>query len=477
MSTINHQLSITEKVGYALGDLAANLVFQTLVTFIAFFYTDVYGIEAGWAALIIFWAGIIGGAVFTPVMGIIADRTRTRWGKFRPWILWTAVPFGAIVMATFATPDFGVSGKLWYAGVTYLLLVMIYSASNLPYSALSGVLTGSMSERNSLSSYRFVAVMVAQFIIQVLVYPIVLWAGGGDKAIGFEKVMMVLAVVGVICLLITFLTTKERIIPKPEQESSVADDLKDLFGNRPWVVMLILTTLIFVTLALKGGSYIYYFEQYLDEEAMRSFIDTLGVGGWFSAESSAGSASFSLYNATSIICQILGIFFSKRLADKYGKRNIFGLFLFISTLFLLAYIVVPPKAITTVFLLQIGHGLTYGVTIPILWAMIADVADYSEWKNNRRATAIIFSAMIFGLKVGLSIGGATVAGLLSFYGYGKDLAVQAPETLAGIRMMISVFASIPFLIGVASLFFYTIDKKMETQIESELLVRRGEAAV
>jgi len=145
-------------------------------------------------------------------------------------------------MATFATPDFGVSGKLWYAGVTYLLLVMIYSANNLPYSALSGVLTGSMAERNSLSSYRFVAVMVAQFIIQVLVYPIVLWAGDGDKAVGFEKVMMVLAVVGVICLLITFLTTKERVIPKPEQESSVKDDLKDLFGNIPWVVMLVLGT-------------------------------------------------------------------------------------------------------------------------------------------------------------------------------------------------------------------------------------------
>jgi Na+/melibiose symporter-like transporter len=475
MSTINHKLSVTEKVGYALGDLAANLVFQTLVTFIAFFYTDVYGIEASWASLIIFWAGIIGGAVFTPVMGAIADRTRTRWGKFRPWILWTAVPFGAIVMATFATPDFAPSGKLWYAGVTYLLLVMIYSANNLPYSALSGVLTGSMSERNSLSSYRFVAVMVAQFIIQVLVYPIVIWAGDGDKAVGFEKVMMVLAVVGVICLLITFLTTKERVIPKPEQESSVINDLKDLFGNRPWVVMLILTTLIFVTLALKGGSYIYYFEQYLDEGAMRTFLDSVGASSLFASDSSAGSATFSLYNAESIICQIIGIFFSKRLADKYGKRNIFGGFLFLSTLFLLAYIVVPADAIWTVFILQIGHGLTYGVTIPILWAMIADVADYSEWKNNRRATAIIFSAMIFGLKVGLSIGGSLVAGLLAYYGYAKDLATQAPETLNGIRLMISVFASLPFLIGVASLFFYEIDKKMEDQIEADLLTRRGEA--
>ncbi|MBC6994364.1 MFS transporter [Neolewinella lacunae] len=473
MSIANHQLSVTEKVGYALGDLAANLVFQTLVTFIAFFYTDVYGIPAGWASLIIFWAGILGGALFTPVMGAIADRTRTRWGKFRPWILWTAIPFGAIVMATFATPDFGPTGKLWYAGVTYLLLVMIYSANNLPYSALSGVLTGSMAERNSLSSYRFVAVMVAQFIIQVLVYPIVLWAGAGDKAVGFEKVMMVLAVVGVVCLLITFLTTKERVIPKPEQESSVAADLKDLFRNRPWVIMLALTTLVFVALALKGGSYIYYFEQFMDKAAMAAFLENVGFTRFFSAEDPA-SSTFSLYNATSIICQIIGIFFSKALADKYGKRNVFGGFLFLSTLFLLAHLLMPATAVAGVFVLQIGHGLAYGVTVPILWAMIADVADYSEWKNNRRATAIIFSAMIFGLKVGLSIGGALVAGLLSYYGYAKDLAVQAPETLTGIRLLISVFASLPFLIGCGLLFFYEIDKRMETQIETDLLNSRAE---
>lgn len=471
MSTTIHKLSVTEKVGYALGDLAANLVFQTLVTFIAFFYTDVYGIEAGWASMIIFWAGIIGGALFTPVMGAIADRTSTRWGKFRPWILWTAVPFGAIVMATFATPDFGTSGKLWYAGITYLLLVMIYSANNLPYSALSGVLTGSMKERNSLSSYRFVAVMVAQFIIQVLVLPIVLWVGEGDKAVGFEKVMMVLAVVGVVCLLITFLTTKERIVPRPEQESGVMEDLKDLTKNQPWVVMLLLTTLIFVTLALKGGSYVYYFQQVVDKNAMTDFLNNVGYGSYFAIDE-PGAATFSLYNAVSIICQITGIFFSKGLADRYGKRNTFGLFLFLSTLFLLAYIMVPDDAITLIFGLQVGHGLTYGVTIPILWAMIADVADYSEWKNNRRATAIIFSAMIFGLKVGLSIGGALVAQLLNVFNYNKDLAQQAPETLTGITLLISVFASIPFLIGVASLFFYEIDKEMETTIEQDLLGAR-----
>ncbi|PPK85869.1 sugar (glycoside-pentoside-hexuronide) transporter [Neolewinella xylanilytica] len=488
MSLENFRLSVTEKIGYALGDLAANLIFQTLVTFIAFFYTDVYGIPAGWAAFIIFWAGILGGAVFTPIMGAIADRTRTRWGKFRPWILWTAIPFGAIVMLTFATPDFAPTGKLIYAGVTYLLLVMIYSANNLPYSALSGVLTGSMSERNSLSSYRFVAVMIAQFIIQVLVLPIVLILGDGDKAIGFERTMTILAAAGVVMLLITFLTTKERVVPRPEQESSVKDDLRDLARNRPWVIMLVLTTLVFVALALKGGSYVYYFSEYMNEPALAAFLENVGFNGFidglnntltgmglteFRWPEDPATSAFSLYNATSIICQIIGIFFSKALADRFGKRNVFGIFLFISTLFLLVYLVFPPDAVELVFLAQVGHGLAYGVTVPLLWAMIADVADYSEWKNNRRATGIIFSAMIFGLKVGLAIGGALVAMLLSFYGYEAGLPSQSSDTVLGIRLLISLYASIPFLIGCGLLFFYEINKEMETNIEQDLLVSRA----
>ena len=211
------KLSVLEKVGYSLGDLAANLIFQTLMTFLAFFYTDVYKIPAGTASFIIFIGGFF-GAFFNVVMGAIADRTNTRWGKFRPWILWTSIPFGVIAMLAFSTPDFGENGKIIYALITYFLLVIIYSANNLPYSALSGVITGDMKERNSLSSYRFVAVMVAQFIIQVLLLPLVLIFGHGDKAAGFKKVMTIFAITGVIFFIITFLTTRERIVPAQKQK-------------------------------------------------------------------------------------------------------------------------------------------------------------------------------------------------------------------------------------------------------------------
>src|SRR5579864_6567026 len=204
MKDAPQKLSVIEKVGYSLGDLAANLIFQTLMTFLAFFYTDVYKIPAGTASVIIFVGGFF-GAFFNVIMGAIADRTNTRWGKFRPWVLWTSVPFGIVALLAFSTPDFNETGKVLYALITYFLLVIIYSANNLPYSALSGVITGDMKERNSLSSYRFIAVMFAQFFVQVFMLAIIESAGHGDKSAGIEKVMTWLAIIGTIMLLITFL--------------------------------------------------------------------------------------------------------------------------------------------------------------------------------------------------------------------------------------------------------------------------------
>ena len=299
--------------------------------------------------------------------------------------------------------------------------------------------------------------------------------------------MTIFAIVGIVFFLITFLTTRERIVPKPEQKSSIGQDLKDLVKNKPWVVMLLLTILVFITLALKGGSYIYYFENYLNEPALAAFLENIGFNGFIEGLNSvltgmgltefqwpedAPTSAFSLFNAGGIIFMIVGIMFSKPLADRFGKRDVFGGGLFLSTVFLILFYFYPPESIGLVFITQILHGFFYGITIPLLWAMIADVADYSEWKNNRRATAIIFSAMIFGLKVGLSIGGALVASLLAGYGYDASLATQSPEAINGTKLMVSIFPGFFFLIGVASLYFYEINKKMEVKIEQDLALRR-----
>jgi GPH family glycoside/pentoside/hexuronide:cation symporter len=483
MRLTSQKVTVFEKVGYSLGDLAANLVFQTLITYLAYFYTDIYGLKNTDASIVMLTVGLVAAFVFNPLIGLLADRTNSRWGKFRPWILYTAIPLGVVALLAFSTPHFSYKGKLIYAAVTYTFLLLMYASSNLPYAALSGVLTGDMGERNSISSYRFVAVMFAQFFVQVFMLPIIEYAGHGDKAAGIESVMTWMAAIGTIMLLITFITTRERIIPTLEQKSSIKDDLSDLSKNRPWLIMLVLTILVFITLAMKGGSYVYYFNNYVDKASLTKFIGPLtsalsGIGINFFG-SDPVSAGFGLFNAGGIIFMIVGISLSKKLADKYGKRDVYKYGLLTATLFVLIFILFKPDNVILMFVSQILHGFSYGITIPILWAMIADVADYSEWKTNHRATAIIFSAMMVGLKAGLSIGGALVTWILSLYGYisiesavaGQEI-VQPETVAAGAKMLVSVYPSIPFLIGAGLLFFYVIDKKMEVKIEADLKARR-----
>lgn len=476
-------VSVFEKIGYSLGDLAANLVFQTLITYLAYFYTDIYGLKSTDASIIMLAVGLTAAFIFNPIIGVLADRTNSKWGKFRPWILYTAIPLGVVALLAFSTPNFSYKGKLIYAAATYTLLLMLYASSNLPYSALSGVITGDMGERNSISSYRFVAVMFAQFFVQVFMLPVIIYAGHGDKAAGIETVMTWMAIVGTVMLLITFITTRERIVPSKKQKSSVKDDLSDLMKNRPWLIMLSLTILVFITLAMKGGSYVYYFNNYVDKAALANFIGPVLAGlsdlgiNFFGSDPAA--AGFGLFNAGCIIFQIIGISFSKRLADKYGKRDVYKYGLLVSTLFILVFYLFNPQNVGLMFGSNMLHGFFYGITVPILWAMIADVADFSEWNTTRRATAIIFSAMMVGLKAGLSIGGALVAGILSLYGYippesaiaGQEV-IQPHSVSEGARLLVSVYPSISFVLGVGLLFFYVIDKKMEVKIEEELKTRR-----
>jgi glycoside/pentoside/hexuronide:cation symporter, GPH family len=469
------KLSVVEKVGYSLGDLAANLVFQTLVAWISYYYLNIYGLKSEHASMLTLAVGLIAAFAFNPVMGAIADRTKTKWGKFRPWILWTAIPLGVVSLLAFRTPGFEYQGKVIYAVITYALLLMLYAANNLPYSALSGVITGDMKERNSMGAYRFVAVMFAQFFVQVFMYNFIIKAGGGTDSesmkVGISKVMTVLAIIGTIMLIICFLTTKERVVPKPEQKSSVQEDLSDLFKNKPWVIMLIVTTLVFITLALKGGSYVYYFENYVDKAELTAFLEPFKK--FLPTFENDTSFGLGVFNGGSILVGLIGIMLSQKFANKYGKRNVFMASLFISTLFIIFFYFFPPKSIGLMFGTIILHGFFYGVSTPILWTMIADVADFSEWKNNRRATAIIFSAMMVGLKAGLSIGSSLVTWILGSYNYiPKSTTGQGESAINGIKMLVSIYPAIPFLIALALLFLYEINKKMEVQIESDLKDRR-----
>jgi sugar (glycoside-pentoside-hexuronide) transporter len=441
------KISVTEKIGYSLGDAAANFIFQTMLVFQLAFYTDTFGITAA-AAGTLFLVVRVWDAIFDPFMGVVADRTNTKWGKFRPWILWTAVPFGIMGFLTFTTPPFDAQGKLIYAYVTYIVLMMVYSANNLPYSALSGVITGDLAERTSLSAYRFVAAMSAALVIQGLALPMVNYFGGGNSAKGYQITMGVFSALAIVFFIITFATTRERVQPDPTQRNSVRRDLADLTSNGPWVAMFVLTIIVFITLAMRGGVMLYYFKYYLGREDLFSIFNVFGTGS-----------------------TIVGVVASTPLAKRFGKRDVFIVGLVLTVVFTAAFVLLPRTAIALIFGTEMLRQLAYGFTIPLLWAMMADVADFSEWKNHRRATAVVFSAIVFALKAGLGFGGAIGGWLLAAYGYVPNVA-QTERALQGIKLTTSIFPAITFALAVVCLFFYRIDKRLEIQITDDLAERR-----
>lgn len=445
------RLSVVEKVGYGLGDMAANFIFQTMVMFQLAFYTDTFGITAAAAGTLLVVVRVF-DAAFDPVMGAVADRTDTRWGKFRPWVLWTAVPFGIMGFLTFVTPDLSPSGKLAYAYVTYVLLMAVYSANNLPYSALSGVMTGDLGERTSLSSYRFVCAMTAQLIIQGLALPMVNWFGQGNSAVGYQYTIGIFSILAVGLFVITFATTRERIRPAADQSATTSQHFADLSRNGPWLAVFGLTFVLFITLAMRGSVVLYYFRYYVGREGL-----------------------FSAFNVLGTLATIAGILFSKGLAMRYGKRNVFIAGLLGTTVFTLAFLPLPPSAVTWMFAIEMLRQFVYGFTIPLLWAMMADVADYSEWKNQRRATGIVFSGVVFALKAGLGFGGAITGYLLSYYGYVPN-AEQSPAALDAIRYTMSVFPAVGFAGCAGCLLLYGIDKAAEVRITDDLRERRDAQA-
>jgi len=358
------------------------------------------------------------------------------------------VPFGIMGFLTFTTPPFGTQGKLVYAYVTYIVLMMVYSANNLPYSALSGVITGDLAERTSLSAYRFVSAMSAALVIQGLALPMVNYFGGGDSAKGYQITMGIFSALAIIFFVITFATTRERVQPDPTQRNSVRRDLADLTRNGPWVAMFVLTIIVFITLAMRGGVMLYYFKYYVGREDLFSIFNVFGTGS-----------------------TIVGVIASTPLAKRFGKRDVFIVGLGLTVVFTAAFVLLPRTAVALIFGIEMVRQLAYGFTIPLLWAMMADVADYSEWKNHRRATAVVFSAIVFALKAGLGFGGAIGGWLLAAYGYVPNVA-QTARALQGIKLTTSIYPAITFALGVLCLFFYRIDKRLEIQITDDLAERR-----
>lgn len=495
MNTLSQKVSMAEKIGYSLGDCSANLVFQMMMIYQTKFYTDVFGLEGAVAGSVMLIARIV-DAFVDPTVGILSDRTQSKWGKYRPWILWTALPFMVFYVLAFYNPGIEDKGLVAvYATISYTLLMTLYSFNNTPYASLGGVMSSDIKERTSITSVRFVAATVAQFVVQGLTLPLVSkFAAGGDKGHGWLCTISLFAVIGLVFLVITFFSSRERITPPANQKTDTRKDIKDVFKSVPWRAMFILTLFIFTTLAMWGSAMNYYFENYVDSNALYAFLDKLGLvatepgsgvgytilnafGLIVTSPETSYEVGFGVFNMLGALVQFFGvIFLSGFLANRYGKKQVFIICLALTALFTAFFYFPNETDVETMFVLNFLKSLAYAPTVPLLWAMIADVADHSEYINYRRATGFVFAGVVFALKAGLGIGGAILGFLLSGFGYISGTgATQTDSAIRGIVLSSSLIPAAIFFIGVIALFFYPITKKFNEEMQTELTNRRKKA--
>lgn len=457
MSTKSNRLDFQEKLGYGLGDTASNFFFQVFNIFLLYYYTDVIGIPAV-AIGTMFLVTKLWDAVNDPLMGIIGDRTQTRFGKFRPYILWMAVPYGVLGYAMFANPDLSENGKLVYAWVTYSLMMMAYTAINVPYSALMGVISPSSEERTLLSSYRFVCAFGGGLLISMLVRPMIRYFGSESEAQGFSTTMAIFAVVSIALFWYTFATTKERVKTPIGQSSNIKKDLAHLAQNKPWIVMFFVGIFTLTNVAVKNAVTIYYFKYYVrdDNSAYFLFFDRT-----------------SLFMTLGMLAMIAGVACTKFLANRFEKRSLMIVLSLLNAISMLIFYIIPPDQYWLMMAVNIVGTFIVGPTPALVWSMFADVADYSEWKNGRRATGLIFSGVQFAQKFGLTIGAGLSAWLLAAFGFVPNVD-QTETAMGGIRLMFTVIPAAFGLLNVVTFFFYKLSDSQVQEIEKELAARKSE---
>jgi len=448
-TTASDRIAFREKVAYGLGDTASNFYFQMFMNFLLFFYTDVFGIGAAAAGTMLviarFWdTGI------DPVMGVIADRTRTRWGRFRPYLLWGCLPMAVTGVATFTTPHL-------YAYVSYTLVMMAYTFINIPYSALMGVISPNSLERTSVSAYRFVLSYGGLFVVQAATLPLVGYFGrgmakqAGDQH-GFQMVMVIYGIVGTVLFLITFAGTRERVQPAKDESNTLKNDLKDLMHNRPWIMVCFIGVFALCHIAVRMGAILYYFKYYAGNVEMATLFMLLGTIG-----------------------VILGTSTAATLSKWFGKRRAYMGLMTVASALCVALYFVPKDQIVLIFAIWIVISMLFAPTSPLLWAFYADTADYSEWKTGRRATGLVFSAASFSQKLGWAVGGAMGGWILAWFGFHPNVA-QSVGAQNGIRLMLTIIpAGFGFLSALA-VKFYSLGDDVMVKIEQDLKARRVEPA-
>ena len=495
------KLSFVEKAGYGFGDAASNLYWKLFEYFQTYFYVDVFGIGPA-AAGTMFLVTKIWDAINDPMIGFISDRTRTAWGRFRPYLIWMSIPFAITGMLTFYTPDLSPTNKLIYAYITYTLVFMAYTAINIPYGALLGVISPSSEERTSVSTYRFIFAFICAFFVQLFTLPLVEYFGGGTKLIvvdgiekeivrdpqtGFFWTVFCFAIAAVIMFTITFFTTKERVGPVQESPSNFKQDVLDLFKNRPWMVLLFVGLFQILAGWTRGSATTFYFEYLVDAPQ----FEFQGLQSWLDSLPNFLSIPFGFllgilqqpglpgnFLAAGTIFAILGMaVLTKPLVKLLGNKWVMILVMIGNGVCMGGFFVLEKDQWQMMYVLHCLGSFISGPMPILLWAMYADVADYSEWLTNRRATGLVFAAATFSQKLGSALGSALPAWTLAIVGYKQPIdnvaQEQSAETLEGIVNMMSIMPAIFFGLGCIAMLFYNINSTTLKTIEMDLKERKS----
>ena len=468
------KIRLSEKIGYGLGDMSSSMFWKLFGAYLMIFYTDVFGISAAVVGTM-FAVTRVWDSFFDPVVGAVADRTSSRWGRFRPYLLFLAVPFGVIGILTFLTPPFGQTGKIVYTFITYALMMMVYSAINVPYASLLGVMSPDPADRNTLATYRMTFAYLGSFLALLLFMPLVNAFGGGDSGgpmLGWLTApqagwLMAVGVIAVVCVLLflgCFALTKERVRPVRQGKISLKTDLRDLLHNRPWWILLGAGVASLVFNSIRDGATVYYFKYYVDETAVGS-ISFLGLPFVLSG----------LYLAVGQAANILGVILAAPVSNRIGKRRTFMAAMAVASVLSVAFFWLGKDQLVPIFILQALISVCAGSIFPLLWSMYADCADYSELQTGNRATGLIFSSSSMSQKFGWAFGTAITGWMLAQFGFQAN-AVQSAETLQGIRMFLSLLPAAGAFLSLVFIYFYPLSEQKMRQITHELEEKRTAAA-
>ncbi|MCL1938169.1 MAG: MFS transporter [Candidatus Azobacteroides sp.] len=471
----NQTITIKNKVGYGFGDMASSMFWKIFGMYALFFYTDVFGITAA-AAGTMFLVARLWDSFFDLFVGIVADRTKTRWGRYRPYLLWFAIPFTVMGAITFFVPSFGNVGKLVYAYITYSLMMIVYSIINVPYASLLGVMSSEPEERNVLSSYRMSFAFIGSFITFMLLQPLInTYSGLFDSpslqittgTVSTSPIGWTLGVasIGVICAALFFFCfrwTRERVEPVNENENtSIRQDLLNLLHNSPWWILVGTGLAALLFNAIRDSIAIYYFRDYV------GIVYKMPGTGWDIA---------TIYFLIGQAANLVGVIAAPKLSAKYGKKRTYMIAMTIAAVLSVLFFYIPNQ-LSWILSMQVLISLCAGYVLPLLWSMFADIVDYQEVKTNRRASGLIFSSSSMSQKLGWAFGTALGGWILAWFKYNPELTKQglsqSMQTVFGEQLMISWLPALCCIVALIGMMFYPLSDKRVKEIADELDKKRA----